>query len=214
MKSRASGRASTFIISAASATRRVIGPATRPMYGGWSGPRPRRGLVGRLRPGGGRRRRQLAEGVADGGRFDPAQREVPAAPRAPLAAGEMLAKVVLDAPAERVDTAHQLSVVAQTVHKWFFPTQKSRPIKMPRCKAPEILRNKAYPEGTSLTKEKGNAADGRFSSALMLMAAESLAASVRLQVAGILGVGRGVDRRHRLGDQFLVDVDKGEQAGV
>ena len=36
---------------------------------------------------------------------------------------------------------------------------------MSRCKAPEILRNKAYLEGTSLTKDEGNAADGRFSSA-------------------------------------------------
>jgi|UPI0004057CC8 hypothetical protein len=32
-----------------------------------------------------------------------------------------------------------------------------------RCKAAEILRNKAYLEGTSLTKDKANAADGRFS---------------------------------------------------
>jgi hypothetical protein len=32
---------------------------------------------------------------------------------------------------------------------------------MPRCKAAEILRNKAYLEGTSLTKDEANAADGR-----------------------------------------------------
>jgi hypothetical protein len=36
---------------------------------------------------------------------------------------------------------------------------------MPRCKAPDVLRNKAYLEGTSLPKGEGNAADGRFSSA-------------------------------------------------
>jgi hypothetical protein len=36
---------------------------------------------------------------------------------------------------------------------------------MPGCKAPEILRNKAYLEGTSLTMDKCNAAGGRFSSA-------------------------------------------------
>jgi hypothetical protein len=36
---------------------------------------------------------------------------------------------------------------------------------MPRCKADEILRKKAYLEGTSLTKDEDNAADGRFSSA-------------------------------------------------
>jgi hypothetical protein len=36
---------------------------------------------------------------------------------------------------------------------------------MPRCKADEILRIKAYLEGTSLTKGEDNAADGRFSSA-------------------------------------------------
>jgi hypothetical protein len=32
---------------------------------------------------------------------------------------------------------------------------------MSRCKAAEILRNKAYLEGTSLTKDEANAADGR-----------------------------------------------------
>jgi hypothetical protein len=36
---------------------------------------------------------------------------------------------------------------------------------MSRCKADEILRNKAYLQGTSLTKDEDNAADGRFSSA-------------------------------------------------
>jgi hypothetical protein len=36
---------------------------------------------------------------------------------------------------------------------------------MSRCKADEILRNKAYLEGTSLTKDEDIAADGRFSSA-------------------------------------------------
>lgn len=36
---------------------------------------------------------------------------------------------------------------------------------MPRCKAPGILKNKTSLEGTSLRKEEGNAADGRFSSA-------------------------------------------------
>jgi hypothetical protein len=33
---------------------------------------------------------------------------------------------------------------------------------MPRCKAAEVLRNKAYLEGTSLTKDEGNAADWLF----------------------------------------------------
>ena len=42
--SRSSGWASTPIISAASATVRVIGPATRPAYGGSIGIRPRLGL--------------------------------------------------------------------------------------------------------------------------------------------------------------------------
>jgi len=37
---------------------------------------------------------------------------------------------------------------------------------MPGCKALEILRNKAYMKGTSMTKEESNAADGYFSSAL------------------------------------------------
>ncbi len=36
---------------------------------------------------------------------------------------------------------------------------------MSRCKALVTLLNKAYLEGTSLTKGKSNAADGRFSSA-------------------------------------------------
>jgi len=36
---------------------------------------------------------------------------------------------------------------------------------MSGCKAPENLGQKAYLEGTSLTKIEGNAADGRFSSA-------------------------------------------------
>jgi hypothetical protein len=36
---------------------------------------------------------------------------------------------------------------------------------MSRCKADEILRKKAYLQGTSLTKAEDNAADGRFSSA-------------------------------------------------
>jgi hypothetical protein len=42
--SRASGRLSTASASAASATLRVIGPATRPGNGGWIGTRPRLGL--------------------------------------------------------------------------------------------------------------------------------------------------------------------------
>ena len=38
--------------------------------------------------------------------------------------------------------------------------------KMPRCKAPEILRNEATSTvGTAMTKDEGNAADGRFSAA-------------------------------------------------
>jgi hypothetical protein len=39
---------------------------------------------------------------------------------------------------------------------------------MPGCKAPEILPNKAYLKGTSLREEEGNAADGRFSSAVVI----------------------------------------------
>ena len=42
--SRGSGWLSTAIISAASSTVRVIGPATRPAYGGWIGIRPRLGF--------------------------------------------------------------------------------------------------------------------------------------------------------------------------
>ncbi len=44
MWSRPSGRDSTLISNAASATLRVIGPATRPIYGGSIGTRPRLGL--------------------------------------------------------------------------------------------------------------------------------------------------------------------------
>jgi len=36
---------------------------------------------------------------------------------------------------------------------------------MPGCKADEILRNKAYLKGTSLTRDEDNAADACFSSA-------------------------------------------------
>ena len=36
---------------------------------------------------------------------------------------------------------------------------------MPRCKALEIQRKKAYADYTSLTLDDGNDADGRFSSA-------------------------------------------------
>jgi len=42
--SRTSGRLSVAISSAASPTVRVIGPATRPAYGGWMGMRPRLGF--------------------------------------------------------------------------------------------------------------------------------------------------------------------------
>jgi hypothetical protein len=37
--------------------------------------------------------------------------------------------------------------------------------KMPRCKAPEILRSEAYYMYAAATKDEGNAADGRFSAA-------------------------------------------------
>ena len=44
MESRRSGRDSTCIISAESATLRVMGPAARPIQGGSIGMRPRLGL--------------------------------------------------------------------------------------------------------------------------------------------------------------------------
>src|SRR3954465_7166500 len=37
-----------FIINAASSTVRVIGPATRPIYGGWIGTRPSDGLSAKM----------------------------------------------------------------------------------------------------------------------------------------------------------------------
>jgi hypothetical protein len=37
--------------------------------------------------------------------------------------------------------------------------------KRSRCKAPEILRNEAYLMYVAMTKDEGNAADGRFSAA-------------------------------------------------
>jgi hypothetical protein len=37
--------------------------------------------------------------------------------------------------------------------------------KRPRCKAPEVLRNESYVMYVAMTKNKGNAADGYFSSA-------------------------------------------------
>jgi hypothetical protein len=36
---------------------------------------------------------------------------------------------------------------------------------MPRCKAPEILRSETYLAYAATTKDEGNAADGRFSTA-------------------------------------------------
>ena len=44
MKSRASGRVSAFIMSAASVTVRVIGPTVRPRKGGYIGTRPSDGF--------------------------------------------------------------------------------------------------------------------------------------------------------------------------
>jgi hypothetical protein len=67
---------------------------------------------------------------------------------------------------------------------------------MPRCKAPEILRNKAYLQGTSLTKDEGNAADGRFSSACQADDGIGLPPPIAAVVAGSRIVG----------DLFLLDV--------
>ena len=39
---------------------------------------------------------------------------------------------------------------------------------MPRCKAPAVRRNEAYSEYAAMTTNKGNAADGRFSSAFQV----------------------------------------------
>src|ERR1700694_3884094 len=48
MKSRGSGLDSTVVSKAASVTVRVIGPATRPMYGGRTGTRPSEGLSAKM----------------------------------------------------------------------------------------------------------------------------------------------------------------------
>ena len=48
MKSRASGLAMQFMSAAASSTVRVIGPVTRPMYGGYTGTRPSEGLSAKM----------------------------------------------------------------------------------------------------------------------------------------------------------------------
>ena len=52
--------------------------------------------------------------------------------------------------------------------KSIFPGCSKMPLPAPRlrqagrCKAPEILRSEAYLMYTAMTKDEGNAADGRF----------------------------------------------------
>jgi hypothetical protein len=53
------------------------------------------------------------------------------------------------------------TITGSKAEKVFFPGCS----KMPRCKAPEILRSEAYLAYAAKTKDKGNAADGLFSAA-------------------------------------------------